>query len=315
MLRLLVAEGSDRDAEALRACAPGVDVLLSRTPEETLALVPDADALFGGIRPEVIRAGGKLRWVQAGSAGVDRFLFPELRESPIVLTNARGVYAPALADHTMALLLALARRLPHFLRRQGEELWDHEAGEATAGISGRTLLIVGLGTTGQELARRAAAFGMRVVGTRRRPGAPAGVVDAVHPPEALHTLLSDADYVSLSLPLTPATQHLFGAHEFGLMKRTAFLTNVSRGAIVDTDALVAALQAGEIAGAGLDVTEPEPLPAGHPLWRLENVILTPHVAGYSPDSDRRLLDLVCDNLRRFASGRPLVGVVDKAAGY
>lgn len=314
-MRFLVPNLPDTEIEALQEAVPEVEILVARTREEAVALVPEADALYGNIRPEVIRAGRRLRWVQSGSAGVEGILFPELVESSLVLTNARGLYAPEMADHTLAFMLSLARSLPMLYRRQREEKWVPPRSVPSFELSGQMLLIIGFGSTGQEIAKRAAGFGMRILATRRHPGAPPAGVESIHPPEALRQLLPEADHVALCVALTAETRHLFGAAEFRLMKPTAYLVNVARGAIIDTDALVAALQNNEIAGAGLDVTDPEPLPAGHPLWQMENVILTPHSSGQSQYASRRLLDLVRENLRRFAAGEPLLNVVDKQAGY
>ncbi|MBI3948453.1 MAG: D-2-hydroxyacid dehydrogenase [Armatimonadetes bacterium] len=314
-MKFLVSRLSEEEMAALRRAAPGVEILTARTREEALALVPEADALYGHIQPEIIRAGRKLRWAQAGSAGVERFLFPEIRESDITLTNARNVYGPAMADHTMAFILAFARGLPTYVRRQVEGRWEKSPAVPSFDLEGRTLLIAGLGSIGRELAPRAAAFGVRVIATRKRAEDPTPGVEAVHPPSELRRLLPEADFVAVCVALTPETRHLFGAEEFRLMKPTAYLTNVTRGAVLDQEALVAALQAGEIAGAGLDVTDPEPLPPGHVLWSMENVILTPHTSGRGPGSRRRMWEVVCENLRRFAAGEPLLNVVDKEAGY
>jgi D-2-hydroxyacid dehydrogenase (NADP+) len=283
--------------------------------------VADADVLLGrGLDAESLARARHLRWVQLPTAGVMGALFPELVASPVVVTNARGVHAVPMAEHLLGLMLALVRKL-HLARdhqragRWGQsELW---AGEPPYDeLDGKTLGIVGLGAVGSALAVRAHALGMRVLAVRRRPGQalPDGVAEARGEAE-LDWLLEASDFVADCLPQTPRTRGLFGDSRFARMRPGAYFLNVGRGQTVDEAALVRALENGRLAGAGLDVTAEEPLPAGSPLYSLPQVLLTPHVSGTSRRFWQRAGDLFVDNIERFLDGRPLLNVVDKREGY
>jgi phosphoglycerate dehydrogenase-like enzyme len=270
-----------------------------------------------------------LRWVQSPTASLEHFLFPELIAHPVVLTNMRGLYSDVIAEHVLGMMLSFTRNLHYYIRNQAMGRWDPVGGEAArvsfaAGpgvtsaidrahpsLGDLTLGIVGLGQIGAEIARRAASFGMRTLAVDpvMRP-APEGVA-ALWPVEKLPALLAESDFVVIAAPHTPETAQLFRREQFRTMKPSAYLINIGRGAIVNLDDLVAALEAQEIAGAGLDVFEIEPLPSSHPLWKFPNVILTPHVAGQSPRIAERHLNVLLDNVRRFVRGEPLVNVVDK----
>lgn len=240
---------------------------------------------------------------------------PELVEGDVILTNMQRVYAPEIADQALGYLLAFSRSLAHFVRAQPSQDWrGSQAGAVLDELAGKTLLVIGLGGIGSEIARRAAAFGMRVVATDPKVLERPLFVEELHRPEAFHALLPKADVVASAVPLTKASRKMIGAREFGMMKPGAILINVSRGGVVDTDALVAALESKQVAAAGLDVTDPEPLPKGHPLWS-QNVIITPHTAGQSPGGERRRREVFRENLRRFAAGEMLLNIVDKKAGY
>ena len=310
---LLPAMAAERLAE-LRAATPGVELITYESAADALAKAGDVEGFYGTPTPELLRAAPRLRWVQVGSAGVERYLFSELVESDVTLTNAKVIYGSHLADHLMAFILAFNRNLPHLFRCQQREVWESRANLRAMEMAGETLLVVGLGGTGLAVARRAAAFDMRVVAVTRSAKPPTPGVEHIGRADELHALLPQADHVAICCALTPATYHLFADREFGLMRPTAFIHNVTRGGVIDHDALVRALRAGQIAGAGLDVTEPEPLPPGHPLWQMPNVLVTPHSSGHSPHSGRRMFDLLRENLRRFAAGEPLLNVVDQQAG-
>jgi D-2-hydroxyacid dehydrogenase (NADP+) len=306
----------------LKEAAPNLRILAGLSQAEALAVAGEVHGIEGRYcTSEFLAAAPQLVWVQATSSGVERYLrVPELVErDAIVLTNARGTSASAIADHAFALLLALTRRLEPRLAAEREGRWERgiEGDEAVA-LEGRTLLVAGLGSIGNQVARRAAGFGMRVIATRRTERSagplPEGV-ERVATPDHLMEMLAEADVVVICLPLTPETEGLFSRAAFAALKPGAFLINVARGKIVDTDALLAALESGRLAGAGLDVTEPEPLPAGHPLWKRDDVVITPHVAGDAALSDQREVELYRENLRRFAAGEPLLNPVDKKAGY
>ena len=315
-MKILIPAVRDAALQRLRRVAPGVEFLIARNEQEALGLAAEADAAYTFCTPAVIQAAPRLRWVQVGSAGVERYPFRELRERGITFTNAKEIYGIQLADHTMALILAFSRQLPFLFRAQQRQVWESRKNYPPGELAGQTLLVVGLGGTGLETARRAAGFGLRITATRRRTDLPRpDFVEAVHPPERLHDLLPEADWVAVCLPLTVHTRDTFHDAEFDLMKRTAYIVCVTRGGIINTEALVRALDAGKIAGAGLDVTDPEPLPAGHTLWTRGNVIITPHASGHSPHSGTRMFDLFCENVRRFAAGEPLLNVVDMELQY
>ena len=293
-----------------------MDLVQCRGEEEAIDHAADAHGSYGFISPRVIRAGKTLRWVQQPSAGVEGLMeIAELVESNIILTNMQRVYGPEIADQALAYLLAFTRSLTHFVRVQPSQEWQSRGpGIVLDELLGKTLLVIGLGGIGSEIARRAAAFGMRVVATDPKVLERPLVVEELHGPGAFHRLLPRADVIASAVPLTRASQKMIGAKEFAMMKRGTVLINVSRGKVVDTDALVAALDSKQIAAAGLDVTDPEPLPKGHPLWS-RNVIITPHSAGQSPGGDRRRHELFRENLRRFAAGEMLLNIVDKKVGY
>ena len=310
---LLPALPPDRLA-LLRQAAPGLELRTYRDEADGLAQAADAEGYYGTPTPALLRAAPRLRWVQVASAGVERYLFPELIASTITLTNAKVIYGSHLADHLMAFILAFNRSLPHLFRCQQAEVWETRDHLRPMEMEGETLLIVGLGGTGLATARRAAGFDMRILAVSRSPKPQTPGVERVGGPDDLAAMLPEADHVAVCCALTNETYHLFGEREFRLMKPTAYIHNVTRGGVIDHEALLAALRAGEIAGAGLDVTEPEPLPPGHPLWREPNVLITPHASGHSPHSGRRMFDLLRENLRRFDAGEALLNVVDKQVG-
>jgi phosphoglycerate dehydrogenase-like enzyme len=301
------------DVARVRAVSGAVIVEAAETPEEAVAKVAEAEAyLAGHWSDELWRSAPRLRWVQSWGAGVEWLLTPDFVASPIMLTNAQGVYAIPIAEHVIALMLCFARGLNHLVRNQAERQWRHTR---VAELEGSTLGIVGLGGIGTEVAKRGKCLGMRVVATRRRPERPSEFADEVRGPDHLPWLLRESDYVVLCAALTPGTRHLIGAPELAVMKSSAYLINIGRGGLVDEEALAAALAHGGLAGAGLDVFETEPLPRDSRLWDLPNVVVTPHLAGSSPRSHDRLVDLFCENLRRYLAGAELLNVVDKAAGY
>ncbi|MDW8259040.1 MAG: D-2-hydroxyacid dehydrogenase [Gammaproteobacteria bacterium] len=319
--RILVDSSYPGLIDALRAATPGIEWL----PFDSLATlrqhVRQADAVFGRqaliCDPEVLAAGRRLVWLATGSAGVEFCVAqPLLRKRQIVLTNMRAVAGPVIAEHAMAMLLALSRSLHVWIARQTHGDWNDDRGGAPlTTIAGKTLLVVGLGGIGIEVARRAHALGARVIATRATAQPQPAEVEYVGGPDELDRLLGEADLVVNALPLTPATRGLFDAARFARMKRGAIFVNVGRGGTVVTLDLVAALQRGQLGGAGLDVTDPEPLPRDHPLWRAPNVIVTPHVAGDSDRGTAAQLQVLRENLRRYLAGGRLLSVVDLQRGY
>jgi phosphoglycerate dehydrogenase-like enzyme len=315
-LKVIVPPLQPAELNDLNAAAPGLELVECQSEAEAVEKAPAAAACYGFITPAVLRAGKSLRWVQQVSAGVEGLLeIAELVDSPIVLTNMQRAYGPEIADQAIAYLLAFTRSLTHFIRAQPGQVWGSRPPALVLDeLSGKTLLVIGLGGIGTEIARRAYAFGMRVVATDPKVWERPLYVEELHKPDAFHSLLPRADVVASAVPLTRQSTRMIGTHELGLMKRGVILINVSRGKVVDTDALVAALDRKHVAAAGLDVTDPEPLPPGHPLWS-RNVIITPHSAGQSPGGERRRHEILRENLRRFAAGEVLLNVVDKKAGY
>jgi phosphoglycerate dehydrogenase-like enzyme len=310
----------EAEVEALRRAFPDHTFVRADSDEAALEAIPDADVAFSSrITRGHFAAARRLRWVHSPAAGVGSMLFPEMVRSDVVMTNSRGNSSVTIAEHVIAVTLALRRDLPLAWRRQSERIWaqnEFDAGASIRTLRGAGVLVVGLGSIGREAARLAAAFGAAVVGIRRTPDAPqpAGV-DAVFPPSRLRELLAAADVVVLAAPQTAETVHLIGERELAAMKKDAILVNVSRGKLVDEAALLRALAAGRLRGAALDVFEHEPLDPASPLWDRPDVLITPHVSGFHADYWPQATELFADNLRRFAAGQPLANVVDKEAGY
>ena len=316
-VKVLVTHDMDKaDLDKIRSVSDSVEVETARNMAEALDKAPGAEVIRPGRwSDELWKAAAGLKWVQSGGAGVERFLTADFIASPIVLTNARGIYAVPIADHVIAFVLHFSRVFNMLLRKQIGHAWADWGECEPDELVGKTLGIVGLGGIGTEVAKRAKAFDMRVIATRRRPKLPSDHADEVRGADELPWLLRESDYVALCAALTPGTRHLIGEEQLKLMKPTAHLINIGRGGLIDEQALIAALKEQHIAGAGLDVFEMEPLPADSPLWDMPNVLITPHTAGSSPRSHARLMDLFCENLRRHVAGKPLLNVVDKAEGY
>jgi phosphoglycerate dehydrogenase-like enzyme len=304
-------------AARIRTDVPALSVVTAEIPDEARREIAAADAAFGTLPPELLRLAARLRWLQAPAAAPPAgYFYPELVAHSVVVTNFREIYNDHIGAHIMAFVLAFARGFHLYLPRQLRREWRPEPLDTgIVHLPEATALIVGVGGIGAEAARLCAAFGMRVLGVdARRTDAPPGVAE-LRRPEALDGLLPRADFVILTVPHTPATEGLMDRARFRRMKPTAFFVNIGRGMTTRLDDLVAALRAGEIAGAGLDVFEVEPLPADHPLWTTPGVLLTPHTAGYGPYLDERRFEVLRDNCRRFLAGQPLRNVVDKASWF
>jgi phosphoglycerate dehydrogenase-like enzyme len=317
---LTLPDVSEADLARIRdAAGPEGRVTLARSTGEAIEVAQsegDVEVVMGAITPALFRAAPRLRWVHAIASGVDAYLFPEMRESEVLLTGEKGLVGGHLADHAFALLLALTRGLAEAVRL-GPRSWERrmEFRRSNVELSGLTMGIVGLGGTGREVARRAVAFGMRCRAVDLAALPPSEDVPLVETMDAFGALLAASDVVAVCCPLTEATRGLFDAAAFEQMKPTALLLNVTRGGIVDGDALVEALRSGTIAGAGLDVLPEEPLPPEHPLWTLPNAVMTPHTAGASQLRAGRNIERFCENLRRMRAGEALVGLVDKREGF
>jgi phosphoglycerate dehydrogenase-like enzyme len=289
-------------------------VVVAETADDAAATIAEADAAYGVLPAALLAQARRLRWLQSPQAAPPAgYYYPELVAHPLVVTNMREIYSDHIGAHIMAFVLAFARDLQTYLPQQLRREWKPKPLDTgVVPMPGATALIVGVGGIGAEAARLAAAFGMRVIATdARRTEAPPGVAE-LHRPEALDTLLPRADFVILTVPHTPATEGFMDRARFRRMKPSAFFINIGRDKTTRLDDLVAALEAGEIAGAGLDVFETEPLPPEHKLWTMPGVLITPHTAGYGPDLDERRYAIVRDNCRAFASGAALRNVVDKA---
>lgn len=314
--RLDVAQQTCRSAQevgAALAARPGVEVLYTfDLPDDALELAPN------------------LRWVQLHSAGVDHLLDSPLMDSDVTITTTSGIHATPIAEYVMASMLAHRWRVPYWTHCQRASRWPAGRWDlyARPELRGSTLGILGYGSIGREVGRLGRAFGMRVLALRSsrqretddyappETGDPEGILpERIYTPAEMHEMLAECDYVVVALPLTPHTEHLVGEEELRAMKRSAYLINIARGEIVDEGALVRALEEGWIAGAGLDVFEQEPLPPDSPLWGLENALISPHVAGFTPRYDERAATLFTQNLERYLADRPLVNLVDKSKGY
>jgi phosphoglycerate dehydrogenase-like enzyme len=309
---------SDEHLAEIAELAPNITIVSGLDRETAVAHAARADGVDAHLLSSAfLEAAPDLRWAQSWSAGVERYLrIPELMaRDEIVLTNMKGMYGPVIAEHVFAMMLSMTRDLEFYMDAGRRGVWERGDGSAMGALQGRTMLVVGLGGIGSEIAMRAHAFGMRVLATARtqRPAPP--YVDVLGAAKDLNDLLPEADVVVLAVPLTDETRHMINRETLGMMKDGAWLVNISRGAVVDTDALVEALDSGTVGAAFLDVTDPEPLPEGHPLWGRDDVLITPHVAARAELSADRRWALMRENMRRFGAGEPLLNVVDKEAGY
>jgi phosphoglycerate dehydrogenase-like enzyme len=299
----------------VHSISPSIDIVRAER-DSVVQAARDADILIGDpgeFWPEILNTARKLKWVHVGSAGVDGLICPELRDSEVLLTCAKGdIAGPVLAEHAFALLFSLTRGIARSVR--GGQ-WSGAAGKGVFELGGKTVGLVGFGGVGRHLARIAQGLEMEVLAVRRSPEKDGVSGVSVWGTDRLLEMLAVSDVVIVSVPDTRSTRGMLNRHAFQQMKKSAILIAVGRGRTVDTEDLVAALQQGEISGAGLDVVDPEPLPQDHPLWQMDNVILTPHIAGNSPERQARNQDLILRNLKRFVKGEPLENQVDKNSGY
>ena len=306
-------------AERLRREFPQVEVVHLPNYDRVTEEIGDADiAISWSLRGEQIKAAKKLKWIHSTATAVHALMSPELRESEIIVTNARDVHGPVVAEHALTLAFALAKRLPQAMRYQQrkhwaqQDLWAQEPRPRE--LNGAVMTIIGLGGIGRPLARLASAVGMHVIGVREHPEH-GGDVEEVYGFDELNEALAKAEFVVLAIPVTPKTHHLMNAERLAQLRPDAYLINVGRGVLIDEEALVAALRKKSFAGAALDVTEHEPLPPESPLWEMENVLITPHIAGLTEFMWERHYGHYAENLRRFLAGEPLAWVVDKEKGY
>jgi len=298
---------------------PELEVIAPETMAGAEQAIAMAEGAYGTIPPNLLARAEKLRWLQAPQAAPPAgFYYPELIAHPVVITNFREIYNDHIAAHIMSFVLAFARGLQIYLPQQLRREWrpaGRESDDVVVHLPEATALIVGVGGIGAETARLAGAFGMTVIGVDERRAAPPPGVAELHRAAALDDLLPRADFVILTVPHTPETEGFMNSARFRRMKRSAFFINIGRGMTTRLDDLVAALQAGEIAGAALDVFEKEPLPADHPLWTMPGVLITPHTAGHGPYLEDRRFDVLSDNARRFVAGQELRNIVDKSRWF
>jgi phosphoglycerate dehydrogenase-like enzyme len=307
----------ENDIRELRAAAPSLNIVFP-SRENLNAEIADADGIVGGITREQFLAAKKLKWVQITSAGVENYLMgiPELKNSQVTITNMKIVQGIEIADHALALLLSLTRRIDVAVKDRETQNWRtlQQYGPPLE-LQGKTCVIVGVGGIGTQIAVRAKAFGMTVIGVDPKDIPYSPYLDRTVWPDRLETVLPEADVVFISAPHTAQTEKMFQAPQFAKMKKGSLFIAVSRGKIYDAIALADAIKSGHIAAAGVDVTDPEPLPKDHPLWKTGRVIITPHIAGRSDGEGPRYFEIYKENLARFAKGEPLRHTVDKEKGY
>ena len=316
---VVIDEPGASHLRVLDALPAPVNVVVSNQAALLRESVQEADVILNGIPDghllrDIFTHAIRLRWVHSLSDGVEKILFPELVSSPAILTNARGVFKRALAEFVVGAALYFAKDFRRLIRSQQAGVWQQFEMQE---VHGKVMGIVGYGETGQACAERARSLGMKILGLRRRPELSRGDpwLEAILGPNGLHSLLAQSDYVVLAAPDTPQTQRLIGKAEFAVMKASAVLINVGRGSAVDEAAMIDALEQGRLRGAALDVYETAPLPSGHPFYRLENVLLSPHCADHTPGFYELDMEFFMQNLQRFLNGVPLRNVVDKQAGY
>ncbi len=307
---------SASDLAQIQALAPDYHLLITTDQPMIEQALDEIEIAFKHFPQDLITKAPKLRWLQLWSAGADWLLrYPEITKLDLTVTNSSGVHAIPISEHILSYLFAFARGLPQAIRSQTRHAWQHSDWKQLFELAGKTMLLIGVGAIGERTALMASALGMHVLGVRRDPSANAPGVEAMFNSDRLLEVLPQADFVVLTVPMTPETKSLIGENELRAMKATAYIVNIGRGGTIDEAALVRALQAGRIAGAGLDVFAPEPLPADSPLWDMENVIITSHYAGNTPNYDERAMAIFLDNLQHYMAGEPLRNVVDKTLGY
>lgn len=315
-MNLLVTIPMDpQQRQTLSAIVPEAEVVYTAAEAVTPDQVSQAEIILGNLPIPLLQYAKRLKWLQLNYAGSDNYAAPGVLPEGVILTNASGCYGLAISECMLAGILQLIKRLDQYQRNQAQHIWRNEG--AVSSIEGSTTLVVGFGDIGSSFAQRMHALGSTVIGIRRNVTGKPDYISALYQMDALDRLLPLADFVSLSLPNSPQTQKIMGTKQFAEMKDSAILINVGRGSAVDTDALVAALNGGEIGGAVIDVVDQEPLPAEHPLWDAPHLVLTPHVTGnYNlPETLRRIVNLSLRNLAAYLNGQPMESVVDFKTGY
>jgi phosphoglycerate dehydrogenase-like enzyme len=307
---------TEEQLEEIRRATPDRQVVRTQDHGEIESVVDEIEIVVGHLPQELFARATKLRWMQQWGAGADWLMdHPEAVEMDFVLTSASGVHAIPITEHIFAFLFGLGRGFHKAMRAQVERKWRKPQDEELFELPEKTMLLIGVGAIGEQTAKIAAALNMRVIGVRRDPSVGAEGVDQMVGNDQLLDVLPEADFVVLTVPLTQETEDMIGERELRAMKQSAYIVNIGRGKTIDQDALIRALQEGQIAGAGLDVTDPEPLPEDSPLWDLENVIITAHYSGLTPHYNERAMEIFMDNLHRYQAGEELRNVVNKNLGY
>ena len=304
----------DHHLRQIQSSAEDIDLIIPDSSDDALEIMPEIDIIFGGMNRDMFKRAERLKWVQTWGAGVDGMMYSEFVHSEVILTSAKGTVGVHLSEHAMALLLGLTRGIARAIRTTD---WNERMPirHASWELIDKTMGIVGLGGTGCDVAIRAHAFGMKVIAVDPEDVDVPDCVETCWKMDRFYDLLSASDIVVVCCPLTEETRGIFDRMAFEKMQNHALLINVTRGKIMDEASLVEALETGQIAGAGLDVTPQEPLPSDHPLWNMSNVIITPHTAGGSPNRQDRIVNLFCENLRRFLNGEDMLSVIEKNKGY
>ena len=316
---VVISDPAARHLRVLSGLPENTNITAALDVETLRKVIPKADVILNGmaagrILRELWPGAGQVRWVHSLSAGLDNFLFPELVSSPVALTNSRGVFRRSLAEFAIGAILFFAKDFRRMLRNQAAGRWEQFDVDE---IHGKTLGVVGYGEIGRATAEKAHALGMKVIAVRRRTGKSHGdaLLTKTYPPEQCAQLMAEADYVVAAAALTPETRGLIGEAEIAAMRPHAVILNIGRGPVILESALIAALESGRIRGAALDVFDQEPLPPGHPFWKMENVLLSPHCADHTATWLEEAMSFFVANFHRFAAGEPLENVVDKHAGY
>jgi len=314
ILIMFDAKFSQKQLSQLKEIAPQAIISNVNSDKVSTDILKKAEIIFGWPKEEDLRKAKKLKWLHLPSAGASKYIDQSLYQNQdIKLTNSSGVYGLPIAEHVLGMILAFNKNLPLYLKQKEEQKWNSISPRKD--IYGSTFGIIGLGDLGRAIARRAKALGAKVLAVKRTLTKTPAYIDKLYSQADIETVLQRSDYVILTLPLTEATEGIISEKELKLMKDDAFLVNVGRGGLIIQDNLIKALTEGWIAGAGLDVTTPEPLPADNPLWRLDNVIITPHCSGYSPTNTERLYDIFSQNLQNYIEEQPLDNIVSFKNGY
>jgi phosphoglycerate dehydrogenase-like enzyme len=302
--------------ERIKQLAPQYQIVQTTNISEMEPIIDQVEIIMGNVPQKILERASNLRWIHSWGAGVEWLSNnPNFVSMPFQLTNTSGIHAIQITEHIMAFLLSFARDFPMAIKAQQERTWKPSQRETVFELAGKTMVLVGVGAIGERTAAVASAMGMRVLGVRRNANKSTDHIEAMYSNADLLKVLPEADFVVVTAPLSNETKGMFGAAEFAAMKPSAYIVNIGRGPIIDQDAMISALQNGQIAGAGLDVFTPEPLPSDSPLWAMDNVIITAHYAGMTPHYDSRAFEIFAQNLPRYLAGETLTHLVDKEAGY